>query len=179
PDKSIISSDAVNFFTWVARYFRFGSNNIFLGPTSGAMGPGMPSAVGAKVAFPERVTVSISGDGGFMMTMQEFETAVRYNIPIIHIISNNNMYVTIRAHQEKKYPDRVIATDLSNPNYAEFANIFGGHGERVRCNEEFKDAFKRALNSEKPSIIEVMTNPKILSAKVEDDLRKEGKLNEY
>src|SRR5699024_3410565 len=135
PQDAIISTDAGNFFSWISRYFRFGSKHIYIGPTSGAMGPGMPSIIGAKIAFPEKIAISFSGDGGFMMTMQEFETAVRYRIPIIHIISNNNMYGTIRAHQEKKYPNRVIATNLSNPNFAELAKNFGGHGERIHNNE--------------------------------------------
>lgn len=176
PEDAIISSDAGNFFSWVSRYYRFGPKNTYLGPTSGAMGPGMPAAIGAKIAFPDRAVVSISGDGGFMMTLQEFETAVRYGASIIHIIANNNMYGTIRAHQERRFPDRVIATKLSNPNYAEFAKNFNGHGERVQRNEDFAGALERAIASNKPAIIEIMTNPDILSAKVEEDLRKDNKL---
>src|SRR5699024_6444706 len=99
-----------------------------------------------------------------------------YRIPIIHIISNNNMYGTIWAHQEKKYPNRVIATNLSNPNFAELAKNFGGQGERIHNNEEFSDALNRAIESGKPSILEVMTNPAILSAKEEEKLRLENKL---
>src|SRR5699024_6775925 len=83
PDNAIITSDAGNFFSWISRYYRYGEDEIYLGPTSGAMGYGMPSAIGAKTAEPDKVVVSISGDGGFMMTVQEFETAVRYNIRII------------------------------------------------------------------------------------------------
>lgn len=176
PEDAIITSDAGNFFSWVSRYYRFGPKNIYLGPTSGAMGYGMPSAIGAKVAFPDKTVVSISGDGGFMMTMQEFETAVRYNASIIHIIANNNMYGTIRAHQEKRFPERVIATKLSNPNFAELAQNFGGYGERVEKNEDFAGALKRAIESKRPAIIEVITNPDVLSAKVEETLRKSNKL---
>lgn len=176
PEDAIISSDAGNFFSWVSRYYRFGPENTYLGPTSGAMGPGMPAAIGAKIAFPDKTVVSISGDGGFMMTMQEFETAVRYGASIIHIIANNNMYGTIRAHQERKFPDRVIATKLSNPNYAELAKNFGGHGERIQRNEDFAGALQRAIDAKRPAIIEIMTNPNILSAKVEEDLRQKGEL---
>lgn len=176
PEDAIITSDAGNFFSWVSRYYRFGPKNLYLGPTSGAMGYGMPSAIGAKVAFPNKTVVSISGDGGFMMTMQEFETAVRYDASIIHIIANNNMYGTIRAHQERRFPDRVIATKLSNPNYAELALNFGGYGERVQKNEDFAGALERAIESKRPAIIEIMTNPDILSAKAEEALRKSNKL---
>lgn len=162
--NSVITSDAGNFFSWVSRYFRFKRGATYIGPTSGAMGYGMPGAIGAKLAHPERTVVSFSGDGGYMMTMQEFETAVRYNIPIIAIVVNNNIYGTIRTHQENKFPDRVVGTDLSNPNYAELAKNFGGHGERVERSEDFKAALKRAIESNKPALIEVRTNPKILSA---------------
>src|SRR5699024_2041914 len=119
------------------------------------------------VAHPNRTVISISGDGGFMMTPQEFETAVRYNIPIISIVVNNNMYGTIRAHQEGKFPDRIVGTKLTNPSFAEFANNFGGHGERIVTNEDIKDAFEKAIESGKPALIEVMTNPEILSANQE------------
>src|SRR5699024_3420273 len=101
---------------------------IYLGPTSGAMGYGLPSAIGAQTAAPEKTVVSISGDGGFMMTVQEFETAVRYNKPIISLVINNNKYGTIRSHQEKKFPERVIGTNLTNPDFAELARNFGGNG---------------------------------------------------
>src|SRR5699024_10470517 len=121
PDDAIITSDAGNFFSWISRYYQYGENEIYLGPTSGAMGYGMPSAIGAKVAAPGKTVVSISGDGGFMMTMQEFETAVRYNEPIISLVINNNKYGTIRAHQENKFPDRVIGTNLTNPDFASLA----------------------------------------------------------
>lgn len=164
PQNSIITSDAGNFFSWVSRYFRFRQGATYIGPTSGAMGYGMPGAIGAKVAYPERTVVSFSGDGGYMMTMQEFETAVRYQIPIIAIVVNNNIYGTIRTHQENKFPDRVVGTDLSNPNYAELAKNFGGHGERVERSEDFKAALERAMKSNKPALIEVRTDPKILSA---------------
>lgn len=171
PEDSIITSDAGNFFSWMSRYFQFGEKHMYLGPTSGAMGYGMPSAIGAKMAFPDKTVVSLSGDGGFMMTLQEFETAVRYQIPFVHIIANNNLYGTIRAHQERKFPGRQIATNLSNPNYAAFAENFGGHGEQVRNNKDFAAALDRALQANKPAIIEIVTNPMILSAKHEEELR--------
>ena len=167
PDNAIITSDAGNFFSWISRYYRYGEDEIYLGPTSGAMGYGMPSAIGAKTAEPDKVVVSISGDGGFMMTVQEFETAVRYNIPIISLVINNNKYGTIRAHQENKFPERVIGTNLTNPNFAELAKNFGGYGIKVDDNELFLNALKESLDNDKPTLIEVAVNPKILSANKE------------
>lgn len=163
PEDTVITSDAGNFFGWVCRFYPFKQEKTYIGPTSGAMGYGFPSAIGAKLAAPDRTVISFSGDGGFMMTMQELETATRYNVPIIAIVVNNNMYGTIRAHQEKHFPDRVVATDLSNPDFAQMALLFGAHGETVRKNEEFIPALKRALDSKKTAVIEIQTNPDILS----------------
>ena len=164
PEETILTSDAGNFFGWVSKYYRFTKEGTFIGPTSGAMGYGLPAAIGAKVAHPDKKVISFSGDGGFMMTMQELETAVRYDIPVIAIVVNNNMYGTIRMHQEKHFPGRVMATSLSNPNFADLAKVFGCQGEQVTSNEEFLPALKRALDSDKPVVIEVVTNPDIISA---------------
>lgn len=164
PKDTVITSDAGNFFSWISRYYRYDEGGTYFGPTSGAMGYGMPSAIGAKVAHPDKTVISISGDGGFMMTPQEFETAVRYDIPIIAIVVNNNMFGTIHAHQEAKFPDRVVGTKLTNPNFAEYARNFGGHGERVEKNDDIAKAFERAIASGLPALIEVMTDPTVLSA---------------
>jgi len=167
PDDAIITSDAGNFFSWISRYYRYGKDEMYLGPTSGAMGYGMPSAIGAKIAEPDKKVVSISGDGGFMMTVQEFETAVRYNTPIISLVINNNKYGTIRAHQEGKFPNRVIGTNLTNPDFSELARNFGGYGIKVDNNDDFPKALKEAMQNDKPTLIEVTVNPEILSANQE------------
>ncbi|WP_257350976.1 thiamine pyrophosphate-dependent enzyme [Pseudalkalibacillus decolorationis] len=163
PKDSIITNDAGNFFGWLSRYYRFEQENTYVGPTSGAMGYGLPAAIGAKLAQPHRHVVSFSGDGGFMMTVQEIETAVRNRIPTISIVVNNNSYGTIRAHQETHFPNRVIGTDLSNPDFAELARLFGAHGEKVQKNSDFAPALQRAIASGLPAIIEVTVNPEVLS----------------
>lgn len=164
PENSILTSDAGNFYGWLAKYFRFTNEKEYIGPTSGAMGYGLPAAIGAKAACPDKTVISFSGDGGFMMTMVELETAVRANLPVIAIVINNNMYGTIRAHQEKHFPNRIMATPLTNPNFAAVAKQFGCEGETVRKNEEFLPVFKRALQCDKPFVIEIQTDPNILSA---------------
>ncbi|KMY52772.1 acetolactate synthase [Bacillus sp. FJAT-27231] len=164
PQDAILTSDAGNFFGWLSRYYRFDCQNTYIGPTSGAMGYGLPAAIGAKIAQPDKMVVSFSGDGGFMMTMQELETAARFNVPVIAIVVNNNMYGTIRAHQEKHFPGRVVATELSNANFAELAKLFGCYGEQVTKNEDFLPALEKAKASGRPAVIEVLTNPAILSA---------------
>ncbi len=164
PKDAIITSDAGNFFGWLSKYYRFTQEGTYIGPTSGAMGYGLPSAIGAKVAHPDKKVISFSGDGGFMMTMQELETAVRYDIPVVAVVVNNNMYGTIRMHQEIHFPTRVMGTDLSNPNFADLAKVFGCHGVQVTRNDQFLPALKKALQCGKPAVIEVVTNPDIISA---------------
>ncbi len=164
PENSILTSDAGNFYGWLAKYFRFTNEKEYIGPTSGAMGYGLPAAIGAKAACPGKTVISFSGDGGFMMTMVELETAVRANLPVVAIVVNNNMYGTIRAHQERHFPNRIMATPLTNPNFAAVAKQFGCEGETVRKNEEFLPVFKRALQCDKPFVIEIQTDPNILSA---------------
>ncbi|OOE04590.1 acetolactate synthase [Anoxybacillus kestanbolensis] len=162
PPESIITNDAGNFASWLHSFFRF-QQHTYIGPTSGAMGYGLPAAIGAKLAHPHRSVVSLSGDGGFMMTMQELETAVRYKIPIISIVFNNQMYGTIRMYQELRYPKRVIGTDLSDISFAHMAHSLGADGVRVETEKQFSHAFTAALQNNKPTVIEVMTDPHVLS----------------
>lgn len=171
PATALITSDAGNFFGWLVKYFRFDHFPSYFGPTSGAMGYGLPAAVGVKLAHPDRTVVCFSGDGGFMMTLQELETAVRFKVPLVVVVINNNLYGTIRAHQERHFPNRVIGTQLGNPNYAQLAETFGAWGEQVHTNSDFREAFKRALEvsvrAGVPALIEVLSNPEILSVRAQ------------
>jgi acetolactate synthase I/II/III large subunit len=172
PRDTVYTSDAGNFFGWMAKYYSFKEQGTFVGPTSGAMGYGLPAAIGVKIAKPNHTVVSFSGDGGFMMTVQELETAVRHQIPVISIVSNNNMFGTIRMHQEKHFPKRIVATELSNPNFAEWMKQIGGYGEVVEKDEDFKSALMRAVQSGKPAVIEVRVDPQRVSVgKTIDELR--------
>ncbi|RFU70291.1 acetolactate synthase [Peribacillus saganii] len=163
PKESIITNDAGNFASWLHNFYSFTSPKTYIGPTSGAMGYGLPSAIGAKLANPKKTVVSLSGDGGFMMTVQEIETAVRYNIPVIALVFNNSMYGTIRMHQEKNYPERVIGTKLSHTNFSMLGSALGAKNFRVTTNEEFRNALEQALNEGEVTIIEIITNPERIS----------------
>ena len=81
------------------------------------MGFGVPAAIAAKRMLPERMVVSFAGDGDFLMNGQEFATAVQYDLPIVVIVIDNGMYGTIRMHQEREYPGRVIGTDAAKPGF--------------------------------------------------------------
>jgi len=163
PENSVITSDAGNFYGWLARYFKFSKTKRYIGSTSGAMGYGFPAALGVKIGCPNQTVISFSGDGGFTMTMQELETAAREQIQVIAIVVNNNMYGTIRAHQEKQFPNRVMATTLTNPSFSEMAKLYGCDGITVTDNASFRTDFEAALRSKVPYVIEVQTDPNILS----------------
>ncbi|KGX91119.1 acetolactate synthase [Pontibacillus halophilus JSM 076056 = DSM 19796] len=158
PKDAVITNDAGNFAGWLHRYYPFTKKNTYVGPTSGAMGYGMPAAIGAKYAYPERTVVSLSGDGGFMMTCQEIETAVRYNIPIIALVFNNAMYGTIRMHQEIHFPTRVTATDLSYVRFDALARSLGANGIYVHSVDELKYALSKAMYQNQPTVIEIPMN---------------------
>jgi acetolactate synthase-1/2/3 large subunit len=163
PADAILTNGAGNYATWVHRFHRFTQFGTQLAPTSGSMGYGLPAAVGAKRLHPEKLVVCFAGDGCFMMHGQEFATAVQYDLPIVVLIVDNGMYGTIRMHQEKFYPGRVSATHLRNPDFAAYAVAFGGHGERVEKTADFGPAFDRAVKSQKPAIIHLITDPEAIT----------------
>ncbi|MBI1877001.1 MAG: thiamine pyrophosphate-binding protein, partial [Chloroflexi bacterium] len=162
PPEAIITTGAGNYTAWVHRFFQFSTPRTQLGPISGAMGYGVPAAVAAKVVHPERMVVSFSGDGCFLMNGQELATAMRYGLDIIFIVVNNGMYGTIRMHQERHFPGRVHGTLLTNPNFADYARAFGAHGEVVERTEDFAVAFERALEAGRPALIELRVDPEAI-----------------
>ncbi|UJW74167.1 thiamine pyrophosphate-binding protein [Rhizobium sp. SL42] len=161
--NTVFTNGAGNYATWLHRFHRFQAFNTQAAPASGSMGYGLPAAVAAKQLFPDREVICFAGDGCFMMHGQEFATAIRYNLPIITLVINNSMYGTIRMHQEREYPGRVSATDLTNPDFAALARAYGGHGETVETTEDFASAFERARASGKPAIIEIKLDPEAIT----------------
>ncbi len=165
PEHAILTSDAGNFAGWVSRFMNFADHQRFIGPTNGAMGYGVPAAIAAKLLAPDRLAVAFVGDGGFLMTGQEIATAFHHGVAPIVLVFNNQMYGTIRMHQEKFFPGRVSGTALTNPDFAKFIEAFGGHGETVSKTEEFAPAFERALASGKPAVIELVMDPEQVSSR--------------
>ena len=127
------------------------------------MGYGVPSAVGVKRLHPERTVVAISGDGDFLMNGQEFATAVQYGLPFVTIVVDNGIYGTIRMHQEREYPGRIVATQLRNPDFAAYARAFGGYGATVEKTADFAAAFEAATRSGKPAILHLKVDPEALT----------------
>lgn len=159
PEDAIITTDAGNFSGWPQRYISYDRPMRLLAPTSGAMGYGVPAAVAASLTYPDRAVVGFMGDGGFMMTAQELATACLEGAHPVLLVFNNGMYGTIRMHQEKHYPGRVSATRLANPDFAAFAVSFGALSFTVTDNESFLPAFRAALESKKPALIEIRMDP--------------------
>ncbi len=165
PADAVVTVDAGNFSGWPQRFLRFGGGRMLLGATSGAMGYGVPAAVAAKIAAPDRMVVGCVGDGGFGMTGQELATAALYGVSPLILVFNNNMYGTIRMHQDRNHPDRIIATDLHNPDFAALAETYGAHGEVVERTEDFGPAFERATRSGKVALIEVRMDPDVITTR--------------
>ena len=176
PPETIIANGAGNYATWVHRFYPFTRFGTQLAPTSGSMGYGTPAAVGAARLSSAQPVVAFAGDGCFLMNGQEFATAVQYELPIIVIVADNSMYGTIRMHQEREYPERVVGTTLKNPDFAAYARAFGGHGERVETTGDFAAAFERARASGKPSILHCIIDPEALTVdRTLSDIRQFGK----
>ncbi len=163
PADAIICNGAGNYAAWIHRFFRFRRFGQHVAPTSGSMGYGVPAAVAMKRLYPERTVVCIAGDGDFLMNGQEFATAVQYGLPFVVIIADNGIYGTIRMHQEREYPGRIIATDLQNPDFAAYARAFGGFGVDVERTADFPAAFKAAEASGKPAIVRLAIDPEAIT----------------
>jgi acetolactate synthase I/II/III large subunit len=166
PGTAVQTCGAGNFTVWAHRFASFTEFGTQACPRSGSMGYGLPAAVAARLVHPDRVVVCFTGDGDFVMSSPELATAVQYDLPIVILLVNNGMYATIRMHQERTYPRRVIGTDLTNPDFPALARAYGAHGERVARTEDFEGAFERALASEKPSVLELPVDPERISPRV-------------
>lgn len=165
PGDSIITNGAGNYSGWIHRFYQFSKYPTQLGPTSGAMGYGVPAAIAAKLIYPNRQVICFAGDGCFLMAAQELATAIMYKLPIIFLVINNNMYGTIRMHQEKTYPGRVSGTDLVNPDFVLFARSFGAESELIETTEQFLPAFERATKSTKPTVLELRLDQEIITTR--------------
>jgi acetolactate synthase-1/2/3 large subunit len=163
PPEAILTQGAGNYSGWVHRNYYVRKYGGLVGATSGSMGYGFPAAMAMKILYPERAVVCMAGDGDFLMTGQDFATAVQYKIPVIVVVCDNGLYGTIRMHQERDYPGRVVATELKNPDFVAYAKAFGGYGALVEKTADFPTAFAAAQASGKPSIVHLKIDPEALT----------------
>lgn len=165
PADALIANDAGNFAGWAHRYLPFTVYPSQVGPTSGAMGYGVPAAIAAAAIFPARQVVGFAGDGGFLMSGQEIATALQHGFKPLLLVVNNNLYGTIRMHQAREYPDRYPGTALRNPDFAAYARAFGAFGEAVAKDAEFEPALERALAADTLALLELRTDPEAITTR--------------
>ena len=164
PENAIVTNGAGNYAAFLHRYFEYKAYRTQLAPTSGSMGYGLPAAIAAKIAHPERAVVNFQGDGCFLMTGQELATAVQYGLPIVTIIANNGMYGTIRMHQEREYPaprgrHHAGRTPTSPPTRA----ASGRKATPSRRRPTSRPALQRARLPATPAVIELKLDPEAIS----------------
>ena len=163
PPHAIVTNGAGNYAAFLNRFHRYKGFNSQLAPTSGSMGYGLPAAVAAKLVHPERPVVAFAGDGCLMMTVPELATAVQHDAAVVVVVVNNGMLGTIRMHQERAYPGRVVGTDLKNPDFVAMARAFGAEAFKVERTEAFAPALDAALKSGRPALVEVVVDPEALT----------------
>jgi acetolactate synthase-1/2/3 large subunit len=167
PEDAIITNGAGNFSVWAHRFWRYTGIRTQLAPTAGSMGYGVPAAIAAKIAAPERCVVCFAGDGDFQMTGQELGTAIQYGAGVLFLVFNNGMYGTIRMHQEREFPGRDHGTRLVNPDFARVAEAYGAFGATVDTTNGFAVALAQALafmrEKHLPAVIELRTDPEVIT----------------
>jgi acetolactate synthase-1/2/3 large subunit len=156
PRDAIIAADITRLSYILLAEFPVYEPRTFLHPAGFvSMGYGLPAALGAKVAFPERTVVAIAGDGCFLMSGMELATAVQEKLPVIVILINDSSLTLIKAIQHRRYDNRFIGVDLRNPDFGLFARSFGVRAWSATTDDEFETALRQALASKEPALIEV------------------------
>jgi len=163
PDEAILTTDAGNFGGWAARGFRLRRPGTFLGPTSGAMGYGLPAAIAAALVHRDRPVVALVGDGGLAMSMAELETAVREQARVVVLAFDNERYGTIRMHQERREGSEPVGTDLGPIDFAAIARACGARGVRVDTDEAFEPALRQALAGDRTTVIQLVLDRRWVS----------------
>jgi acetolactate synthase-1/2/3 large subunit len=162
PEDALLTNDAGNFSVFIHRYWRYNHPATQLASTNGAMGYGVPAAVAAKLAAPDRTVVACCGDGGFLMTGQEVETAVRYGAAITVVVFRNGMHGTIAMHQ-KRALGRTAGVEIGEVDLAGYARSLGAEGHTVRDPDVVAPAMEAALASDTVTLLDVLTDPDIIS----------------
>ncbi len=167
PADAILTNGAGNFATWANRFWPYAGLRTLLSTTSGSMGYGVPAAVSAAIVQPQRTVVCFAGDGDFLMNGQELATAAQYGAAPVVIVFDNGMYGTIRMHQEREYPSRVVGTELANPDFAKYGETFGGFGTRVERTAEFEPGMRAALDharaNRRPAVVHLKVDPQAIT----------------
>ncbi len=162
PADTVVANDAGNFSAFLHQHWMYNAALTEVAPTSGAMGYGLPGAIGAKLAAPDRTVVGVAGDGGFSMSAMELETAVREGVDITMVVFRNGYQGTIAMHQGR-HTGRLAGVKIGEMDLAGLARSLGAGGIRVETEAELKPAFTEALEVKGPVLVEVLTDPEVLS----------------
>lgn len=165
PSDAVITNDAGNFSVFGHQYWRFDHPRTQAAPASGAMGYAVPAAIGAQLAAPGRQVVALAGDGGFLMTGQELETAVREDAPILVVVFQNGLYGTIAMHQARR-TGSLAAVDIGRADLAGYARALGADAVEVRRPDQLDDAFATASAFDRPRVVVVDVDPDVLTPRV-------------
>ena len=156
PDDAIIVNDQTGLTYWMEHRFPVYAPRTFLYPTGSAvLGYAVPAAIGAKLARPERAVLAVAGDGGFMFSVAELATAVKYRLPVVFLVVNDDRYGAIKYLQQRMYDGRWGEADLTNPDFPALARAFGARGERLSGVEAMPEAIGRALAADGPTLLEL------------------------
>jgi acetolactate synthase-1/2/3 large subunit len=162
PPDVVLVNDAGNFSIFAHRYWRFSHPRTQVGPTSGAMGYGVPGGIGAKLADPSREVVVLAGDGGFLMTGQELETAVRCEVPFTTVVFRNGLYGTIALHQARAF-HRTAGVDIGEVDIAAVARGYGAEAWAVSGDDDLVDVLTEARACGRPAVVDCLVDPDVLS----------------
>jgi acetolactate synthase-1/2/3 large subunit len=155
PEDGIITLDNGIYKIWIARnYPAFQSNTVLLDNTLASMGAGLPAAIAAKIAKPERKVAAIVGDGGFMMNSQELETAVRLQLDLVVVVLNDSGYGMIKWKQDEAGFDD-YGLDFNNPDFVQYAESYGAKGHRLYSADQFSNLLEQCLNSPGVHLLDV------------------------
>jgi acetolactate synthase-1/2/3 large subunit len=154
-DAIVVKDATIPAYTWGNRLLEVYEPRTSLHSTSVAIGPGLALALGAKLGRPDRQTVLIAGDGGFMLNIAELATAAQYNIGVVILLFNDRGYGVLRNHQDQRFDGRRIAVDLHTPDFVKLAEGFGIKAERVDSVAAYRPALERALAAGGPVLLDI------------------------
>ena len=157
-DDAIVTLDVGNNASWMKLCHRANTANTILAPGRySSMGFALPAAIAAKINFPKRQVVAVTGDGGFLMSYMDFPTLVKYNLDIVLVVENNRRYGMIWHMQRTEYRRRTVATEIETPDFAEYARTFGATGMKIRDPKELRKALEDAINVKGPVLVDIDT----------------------
>ena len=170
PRDAIICTDGGTTISPVFDMYDFNAPRSFLTPgDQGSLGFAYPASIGAKIAAPSRAAVTLNGDGSFLMNAWEIETAIRCKAPVVAIILNNNCWGSEKAYQKYFFKERYGGSDITNPRFDKFAELFGGRGFYVERIRDIAPAVEAALKSDVASIVEIPVDPEALERPARGD----------